>query len=88
MVLNVKSVMVLTKSNTIEMWLDVAKLTIKLTLLDLKPKKKSYVLTHSNMLTVKANIKLIAMTVHSRNISSTNNSTKRKSKSSEKLKLT
>jgi len=54
----------------------------------LKPRKKSYVLTHLNVSTAKTNIKLIAMTVYSENIGSTNNGTRRKPKSSEKLELT
>jgi len=44
MVLSVRSVMVLIKSNTIERWYSVTRLILKLTLLGLKLRKKNHIL--------------------------------------------
>jgi len=71
MVLNTKSATVLIKSNIIERWYNVIRLTLKLTLLDLKPRKKSLVLTLLSILIVKADTKQIATFVYSRSIDST-----------------
>jgi len=85
---NIKSVIVFTKLNIIRIWLGITKLTLKLTLLDSKPRKESHALIYLNMLTANINIKLIAINVYFKSIGLTDNSIKRKPKSSEKLKLT
>ena len=74
--------------NIISIWLGITKLTLKLTLLDSKPRKESHTLIYLNMLTVNMNIKLIIINIYFKSIGLTNNSIKRKPKSSEKLKLT
>jgi len=58
---NIKSAIAFTKLNIIEIWLGITKLTLKLTLLNLKPRKENHALIYSNVLTAKVNIKLIAI---------------------------
>ena len=66
---NAKNIIVLIKSNTIERWYSIVRLSLKLILLDLKLRKKSLILTHSSILhssvlTVKKNTKPITRTVY------------------------
>ena len=55
MVSSIKSTIPLIKSNIIEIWCGVIKLTTKLTSLNLKPRKANYALTLSNVSIVKTN---------------------------------
>ena len=63
----------LIKPSTTTNFHDVIKPTRRLILLGLKPRKANSTPIHSNVQTVRANIKLIPLTVHSRNIGSTRN---------------
>ena len=85
MVSSIKSTIPLIKSNIIEIWSGVVKLTTKLTSPNLKPRKANYALTLSNESIVKTNTRWIVMNVHFENIGSTENGTSRSHKSSKKL---
>jgi len=68
------NVMVLTKLSIITNSCDAAKLIKRLTLLGLKPSRKSLVLILSNIQTARANIKQTPLIVPSRNTGSIKNS--------------
>jgi len=82
--LNAKSVEAPTNSNTTETWLGVAKGTIKQIPPDLKQRKMNHAHTPSNALTAKKTISWMTPNALSGNTDSTENSTQRKRKSSEK----
>ena len=74
MVLSVRSVMVLiksnTKSNTIERWYSVTRLILKLTLLGLKLRKKNHILIWLSVSTIKVNTMQTVIIALSRDIDS------------------
>ena len=88
MVPNAKSAIVFIKLNITERWCGIIRLTLKLILLDSKPRKESLVLTLSSALIVKANTKQIVIFVYSRSINSTENGVQRNLKSFKKSKPT
>ena len=85
---SVKNAMICTNSNITEKWYGIAKPTLRQILWDSRQKKENSALTHSSVLTSRANIRQIVTTVCYRSIDSTRNGTTRRCKSFEKSEPT
>ena len=79
--LDISSITNPTKLNIIKRQYSIVRLTSKLTFLNLRPRKTNLMYILSNVSTVRANIKWIAMYTLSKNTVLTKNSTQRNTKS-------